>query len=331
MSKERPGKVELDPQAISGYAATFINRRDMYPLQLDNGTYVTVAKPLTDNLIYAHLLGKVSIGTYALDPKGWAKWVCFDADYDEHFAGLVSMAQALSLFSDVPTYLEPSRRGGHLWLFTPTLPGFQARRFGKQLLVDHELLEKHGEEQPGIELYPKQDRPTTGPGSLVRLPLGVHKLTGHRYHFITPDGSPLAPTIREQIQLLAAPARVPQAFIDQILSRAPVPKEVSPTQPFQVKLETDTSAPLSERIKSRISVYDFVSQYVALDKRGKGYCPFHDDQHKSFQVSQEGNYWQCYACQMGGSVIDFWMQWRGIHNQDSSFKETVKDLAKMLL
>src|SRR5579859_3886259 len=171
MPKERQPHTELDQTAISAYAATFVNRHDKYPVQLDNGTYISVEKELTDMIIAAHLKGYITIGAYALDRNGWAKWLCFDADDEKRWKGLLRLARSLEKAVVVP-YLELSRRGGHLWLFTPSIPGFQARRFGKQLLAECKL--------KGIELYPKQDRPGTGPGSLVRLPLGIHKITGKR-------------------------------------------------------------------------------------------------------------------------------------------------------
>lgn len=55
-------------------------------------------------------------------------------------------------------YREVSRRGGHLWLFTPPMTGENTRRIGKQLLNAHEIT--------GVELYPRQNRLTTGPSSL---------------------------------------------------------------------------------------------------------------------------------------------------------------------
>jgi hypothetical protein len=329
MSKERPNRAELDPHVLSAYIDTFINRRDLYHIQLPNGTYAAVNKSLTDNMVAAHLKGYITIGAYSLDTNGWAKWLCLDSDDEQYWQRLVNLASELDSLS-VPSYLEPSRRGGHLWLFTDPIPGFQIRRFGKQLLSEHELpLKKR--KQLGIELYPKQDKPITGPGSLVRLPLGVHRLSGRRYHFITPLGAPLAPSIREQLAILGNPNRVPQAFIDELLARAPEPRKVSPTPQFRPTHDRDMSGPPSERIKQAISVYDFVSQYVELDQRGKGYCPFHDDQVQSFQVSREGNYWHCYAGCEGQTIIDFWMLWREKHHKKGDFKSAVKDLAKMLL
>ncbi|MHA2433799.1 MAG: CHC2 zinc finger domain-containing protein, partial [Candidatus Thorarchaeota archaeon] len=43
-------------------------------------------------------------------------------------------------------------------------------------------------------------------------------------------------------------------------------------------------------------------------------------------VNDEGNYWHCFAGYGGGSVIDFWMNWR-----ECDFTTAIKELAEMLL
>lgn len=60
----------------------------------------------------------------------------------------------------------------------------EARRFAYGVLAAHEL--------EGVELFPKQDQLTSGPGSLIRMPFGVHRLAHRRYGFQALDGSPLA-------------------------------------------------------------------------------------------------------------------------------------------
>jgi hypothetical protein len=308
---------EIDEALAAAFAAAFIPRRDRYPRQNADGSYTAVKQPLTLPLIEAHTLGKVTIGAYALDVHNRARWLCFDADDLQEWDGLHTLAVQLAEQS-IPSYLEPSRRGGHLWLFFSNLyPGRDARRFGKQLLAEHNL--------ETVELYPKQDELRTGPGSLVRLPLGVHRKDGHRYHFITTDGQPLAPTIREQMALLAHPQRLPQTFVAEVLARAPETPRLSPTPHFESQSEI-AGETVSERIKNAVSVYDFVSQYVQLDRGSKGLCPFHDDHRESFGVNQDGNFWNCFSGCGGGSVIDFYMKWRGI-----DFNEAVKELADMLL
>jgi hypothetical protein len=264
----------------------------------------------------------LTLGAYALDRSSQAKWICFDADDRREWRGLMGIARSLGR-EGITAYLEPSRRGGHLWLFTPVIPGREARAFGLQLLAAHHVQK--------MELFPKQERLTTGPGSLVRLPLGIHQKTGKRYHFVTLTGEPLAPTVREQIRFLSAPARVPAEFIQQVIAAAPAPKQVSPTPAFEPLTDKVAGDTVSDQLKNRISVYDFVRQYVELDQRGRGYCPFHDDNHKSFGVDQDGNYWHCWAGCGGGSIIDFWMKWREMQGDDPDFVATITDLAQMLL
>jgi hypothetical protein len=326
MPPERHQKIELAPELVQGYAATFIPRFDRYSVQKEDGSYLAVKHPLHMSLVEGHLKGLVTIGAYALNEKSQTSWICLDADQPEKWQQLINLSKSLE-FDGVPSYLEQSRpeRGGHLWLFLSTpLSGTDARRFGKQLLTKMKI------EQ--VELYPKQDELRTGPGSLVRLPLGIHQLTKRRYPFIHTDGTPFAPTIREQIALLTQPHRVPEKFIRQILKRAPKAEPTFPTKAFKPnKKNVIIGATPSERIKNRISVYAFVTQYVELDQRGMGLCPFHDDHVMSFGVNQENNYWNCFSGCGGGSVIDFWMRWRKLKGQDHRFTATITELAKMLL
>jgi len=73
-------------------------------------------------------------------------------------------------------------------------------------------------------------------------------------------------------------------------------------------------------------VQQFVSEYVSLSHSGRGLCPFHEDHTPSFSVNQEGNYWHCFACESGGSIIDFYMLLN-----ECDFPTAVTELAEMLL
>ena len=88
---------------------------------------------------------------------------------------------------------------------------------------------------------------------------------------------------------------------------------------------------VSDRVKARITVKAFISQFVDLNAQNRGYCPFHDDSRMSFGVNEAKNFWHCFAGCGGGSIIDFWQRWRELHGQDDSFAATVKDLATILL
>lgn len=320
MNKREHFREEIEVADLVGFTRTFIPRFDRYSVQRPDGSYVAKHRVLTLEMVAAHLHGELTLGAYALNEAHQAKWLCLDADDETEWRGLKQLADQLHK-DGLPIYIETSRRGGHIWLFFDPIAGADIRRFGKHLLSTARL--------ETIELYPRQDRLTTGPGSLVRLPLGIHRKSGKRYHFVKLDGTPLAPSVREQIHLLAQPTKVSHSYIKGIISTLPEPKPVFPTPSF-ANQPTSGETP-SERIKNRISVKDFVSQYVDLNRRGVGLCPFHDDHQFSFGVNEQGNFWHCYACQFGGSVIDFWMKWRALHGQDDNFTATITELAQMLL
>lgn len=292
----------------------FVQRWDKYPKQLPDGQYVTVHQPLTSQLLLAHLQGAETLGTYLLNPQSQARFMVLDADNEPDRRRLVALSQVLSQLA-CPSYLEASRRGAHLWFFfDKSLEGEAVRRFGKGLLAYFNLT--------AIELYPKQERLRgEGPGSLIRLPFGVHRKSGKRYGFYTSEGQPLAPTLSAQLLVLSAPQTVPERLFTHYAEYAAAP----PPQPVFELVDGVEEQP-SDRIKAAISCYDFVGQFVSLATSGRGQCPFHDDQVASFSVNAQDNYWHCFAGCGGGSVIDFWMRW---HKVD--FVTAVAELSEMLL
>lgn len=291
---------------------TFFLRHDLYARQLGDGRYVCIRQPLTPDLVRAHLQGKLTLGTYVLDARDQARFVVLDGDDDNQFNALIGLHKELS--SSVPTYLETSRRGGHLWVFlSEPVPGETARSFGLSLA--------HRAGLPDIEIFPKQNRLDGGPGSLIRLPFGVHQRTAKRYSFVDGNLLPIAPTVSEQIRILTQHQSIPASRIPDFIT-PPKPVEISRSliQP------TPENLPLSVRIKQSISVRDFVGMYVNLSPAGLGLCPFYDDRVNSFAVNADGNYWNCFAGCGGGSIIDFWMRYR-----KCNFTTAVKELAKILL
>jgi len=73
---------------------------------------------------------------------------------------------------------------------------------------------------------------------------------------------------------------------------------LAPTPAAREPLTVPEEATLSERIKARATVLEFVSQYVGLKPTASGaigLCPFHDDNHLSFGINVEGSYWHCFA------------------------------------
>jgi hypothetical protein len=248
----------------------FIQRHDLYARQLDNGRYVCVHEPLTQAHLEAHLRGNITLGTYMLDAESHGRFLVLDADDDPNWRRLQAASTALEGMG-TENYLERSRRGGHLWLFfDEALPGREIREFGQGLLSHFNI--------DSVELFPKQNRLKTGPGSLVRLPFGVHRRTGKRYGFYDTQRRPLAPALSWQIMVLedreAVPIPVFQRFHGIGSRKLDRGRFDGVGRPRQTKIEKGNGLLPSERIKAAVSVKDFVSQYVELSPSGTGICPF---------------------------------------------------------
>jgi DNA primase len=80
-------------------------------------------------------------------------------------------------------------------------------------------------------------------------------------------------------------------------------------------------------IKENVDIVDVVSDYVrTLKKSGKnwlGLCPFHNEKHPSFTVSNEIGKYKCFSCGVSGDVVDFLIKIENI-----SFVEALVILAK---
>jgi hypothetical protein len=192
---------------VEAYASLFVHCWSQYAVQQRNGSYWRVREPLTLQLLSAHLVGLYTLGTYLLDESQHCSFAVFDADSGDGLGRMVGLAMELAR-QGIPTILEASRRGGHLWvhLAEPT----PARVVRAWLLPSAQAL--------GIELYPKQD--TLGPDgacSLIRLPLGIHRQARGWFPFVVvnEDGDvvPVGETVWEccswvcqQVQRVAVPA-----------------------------------------------------------------------------------------------------------------------------
>jgi len=85
-------------------------------------------------------------------------------------------------------------------------------------------------------------------------------------------------------------------------------------------------ADLIETIRMSNDIYDVVSEYVKLERKGTKYfglCPFHSEKTPSFCVTPSKQIFYCFGCGKGGNVIHFIMN---IENLD--YVEAIKQLAE---
>lgn len=81
-----------------------------------------------------------------------------------------------------------------------------------------------------------------------------------------------------------------------------------------------------EKLRYNNDIVSVISKYVTLNRRGGSYwacCPFHHEKTPSFSVNQQGQFFHCFGCGVGGDVIKFVEMIEG-----TSFFDTVKILAK---
>src|SRR5207248_5939280 len=212
----------------------------------------------------------------------------------------------------VSSALEGSRRGGHLWVFfAAALAAAKVRRW----LLPYCPV--------GVEFYPKRDWATwEEPGSLLRVPFGVHRLSGRRYPFLVVASSgsgdrlaSAAQSVSSSLDWLATIERVgvPERDAVGVLE---VVRE--PATPYVAKGADGTASP-----DALVSIHDWcdrqdavsaIGRYVRLDSRGLGCCPFgwhHDDgkdSHPSLWVhvprASGAPCWYCHTWGRGGNLFD---------------------------
>lgn len=285
----------------------FIGRQDDYAVQTSIGRYRRIGLPVSIPLLQDHLTGSCTIGTYLIDEQGNCFFAVFDADQDQGLALLAEVKRRLAS-EGIPSYLEQSRRGGHLWVFLDTpAPAWAVRQWLLPFCP------------PNVEFYPKQDE-TSGYGSLIRVPLGVHRRSGQRYPFLVCKQDTLVPIASDVAHTLAALQHV---------RRAPVPQALFTAyrHAHQGQVSTHQSKAFPSPIRSLSvtpTIADWCAQqdpfltigkYVTLDSRGMGCCPLGDhhsdgkDTHPSFRVFEPrqrgGNCWCCYAGGISGDVFNF--------------------------
>ena len=295
-------------ELVSAYAALFVQRSDQYAVQQPSGSYWRVVEPLTEELLVAHLTGSVTLGTYLLDEQGQCSFAVFDADSEDGLAKLVVLAGELAS-QGIPTLLEASRRGGHLWVHvTASTPAQVVRTW----LLPYAM-------GLDVELYPKQDTIAVGgSGSLIRVPLGIHRRSRGWYPFLqlSPNGE-LVP-VGETVMACCM-------WAIEHVERIQVPSDA---WNVLIPLSYSHSLPaISHKQEGRLSIRSWcrsqdvmavIGSYVSLNGQGVGSCPFKEHHHRgdarpSFQVFPDSDQcWYCYTWGRGGDLFDFLCLYHGL-------------------
>lgn len=294
--------VMVSEQVMRQFAAWFVNRWDQYAVQQRDGSYRLVAAPLSLDLVAAHLAGRCTLGSYVLDTESQCRFAVFDDDTSVGLVRLAELAAQLAALG-IGSVLEVSRAGrAHLWVhFSEPVQAVQVRAWLLPFA-----------EEMGIEFYPKQDRLAAGgSGSLIRLPLGVHRRARAWFPFVALSAAgellPVGESVAECCAWVCAaiqPMEVPAEVVEPelVMARALGPVAVPARSGGLTNIRAWCQAQ---------DIFTVIGSYVALDARGVGSCPFKDhhaygDRHPSFQVFGGSDpHWYCYTWRRAGDVFDF--------------------------
>ena len=283
---------------------TCVGRCSDYALQRADGSYLRVGHPLTAAVLAAHVRGQQTIGSYVMNEDGACHFAVFDADSMTAFLHLLAVQDTLRQ-AGIPSYVESSRRGGHLWVF---LASWVAASVLRQWLLPFCPAD--------VEFYPKQD--TAVYGSLMRVPLGVHQRSGRVYPFVALDAAgqlrAVAPSVKGQLHWLATVERAaPQLVTSGDPAHTPTNHTLQ-KRPGRIAVPTPSYPSIGDWCRAHDPL-DFIGRTVDLDRRGMGCCPFgwHHaagvDRHPSLWVYRPtGNHlacWYCHTWGRGGSLFDF--------------------------
>ena len=80
------------------------------------------------------------------------------------------------------------------------------------------------------------------------------------------------------------------------------------------------------RVLEEVDIFEVISQYVDLKKRGKNYfglSPFRSETKPSFSVAPDKNMWYDFGSGQGGNSVQFLIEYEKI-----SFSEAIRSLAE---
>ena len=68
-----------------------------------------------------------------------------------------------------------------------------------------------------------------------------------------------------------------------------------------------------EKVKERVKISEVVAAFgIALNRAGKGLCPFHEERNPSFSVKDADGIFKCFSCDVSGDIFDFVSTLKGI-------------------
>ncbi len=241
---------KISDDDIQTFLSFFSGREDVFAYLGHNGnniSFLSCSGHITSDIFRKHLAGEETLSIYPLRLDGTIRTVVIDVDSapgihpkdcmeEDHTkqAGLVSESIGeVCRKLDIPHSLEYSgKKGYHIWLFfSEPISAETGRRLARLILSELTADLKKGVH---IEVFPRHTE-WTGPelGDAIKLPFGVHPVSGRRCLFLTDDGEFIPSLDRALKQMRSISAENAQLYIHKLKDRS---------QPKSARLEKESAA-----------------------------------------------------------------------------------------
>jgi hypothetical protein len=243
---------------------------------------------MTETVILDGLTGRgPSISGYMIAPPGVSHTAAIDFDRDDGLKQAMRLARLMAA-SEMPAYVESSRRGAHLWITLDAVTPARVIRMGLRAMLQALDLDAH---DPKIELRPGTDTvDEDGLGHCLRLPLMPHPKTGKRGRLRTAQDEPVGKTLADTLlNWETAPA---SALYDWAERYKP-----PPLQPDQMpKAGRNPHEPLPEDDSLASDILRDLWGLTQAPVPGRAIkCPAHDDTKPSLMIMRDDRRAICWA------------------------------------
>jgi hypothetical protein len=187
----------------------FQGNPDNFAVQLADGQWVPTDRPLTVEELDAHLFARQTVGVYPLHGS-LVRWGVADLDIEDRPALdlLFEAAKVLGVSDRAMLREHSGRKGFHLWIFFGEwVEAALVRRLLRGVIEASKVTHK-------VEVFPKQDKvdpnevdaETGRPqlGNLVKLPFGLHRVSGKVAMPLDVTG-PIEPLTAQELLAVLAP------------------------------------------------------------------------------------------------------------------------------
>lgn len=260
-SEGAEAEAPLEDALLARFVTLFSGREGLYARQWVNPQgqtgYTPVREPFNIRVARNHLLGNHTVGIYPVRLDNTVNFAAFDLDlakglversgpgrpdWETAMAALEQHARRLVLCARErglePCLADSGSKGRHIWFFfAEPLRAGEARRLLQAL--DREVAPPPL--NVNIEIFPKQSNlPPNGLGNLIKIPLGIHKLSGRRVQFLDLDGTPIAD---QHAWLMTAPRTSRDTILRYLEQVAPRTEEENPSAPWEGNEEGGAASP----------------------------------------------------------------------------------------